>query len=195
MKICFATHNQHKASEIRKLLPRGFELITLDDLNQIEEIPETGQTLAENSALKAQYVFQKFGKSCFADDTGLEVVALNGEPGVYSARYAGEQKDNEANINLVLKKLRNQNDRAASFKTIITYIDESGLQMQFTGQVQGEIINEKTGNSGFGYDPVFKPSGFEKTFAQMTGEEKNAISHRGRAFRQFFDFLNNQTKK
>ncbi|MEP4535249.1 MAG: RdgB/HAM1 family non-canonical purine NTP pyrophosphatase [Cyclobacteriaceae bacterium] len=189
MKICFATHNQNKAKEIRQLLPAGFELITLDDLGQTEEIPEDGLTIEENSGIKANYVFEKFNVACFADDTGLEVKALNGEPGVYSARYAGEPKDNEANIDLLLKNLESKSDRSAAFKTVITYIDESGRSMQFTGIAPGQIIQERTGAEGFGYDPVFLPAGHQKTFAQMTAEEKNAISHRGLAFRKFLDHL------
>ncbi len=195
MKICFATHNQHKASELRKLLPSGTELITLDDLNQTEEIPETGETLAENSALKAQYVYDKYGIACFADDTGLEVTALNGAPGVFSARYAGEQKNTEDNIDLLLKNLESHDDRSAAFKTVITYIDESGEKKQFTGTVAGEIIHKRSGQSGFGYDPVFSPEGLATTFAEMSAEEKNSISHRGRAFRLFFEFLINNSEK
>ncbi|MEO9474339.1 MAG: RdgB/HAM1 family non-canonical purine NTP pyrophosphatase [Cyclobacteriaceae bacterium] len=189
MKICFATHNQNKATEIRQLLPAGFELITLDDLGQTEEIPEDGLTIEENSSIKANYVFKKFNVACFADDTGLEVKALNGEPGVYSARYAGEPKDNEANIDLLLKNLEGKSDRSAAFKTVITFIDETGRSTQFAGIAPGQIIVERTGTKGFGYDPVFQPTGHQKTFAQMTAEEKNAISHRGLAFRKFLDHL------
>jgi XTP/dITP diphosphohydrolase len=190
MKICFATHNQHKLSEIAKLAPEGVTLVSLTDLNQTEEIPETGTTLEENSMLKAKYVFDKFGIACFADDTGLEVTALNGEPGVYSARYAGEQKDNDANMALLMKNLQGKVDRSAAFKTVITYINESGQSQQFVGQVKGEITLTKSGLKGFGYDPIFQPEGENQTFAEMSADAKNAISHRGRAFQKFIAFLN-----
>ncbi|MFY0599486.1 MAG: RdgB/HAM1 family non-canonical purine NTP pyrophosphatase [Cyclobacteriaceae bacterium] len=195
MQICFATHNQNKAAEIRALLPEGLELITLKEIGQNEEIPETGKTLEENSEIKARFVFEKFNIPCFSDDTGLEVSALNGEPGVYSARYAGDQKDNEANINLLLSNLERKSDRSAAFKTVITYLDQEGNRSQFVGEAHGEIIHDRTGEEGFGYDPIFKPSGFEITFAQMTKEEKNAISHRGRAFKKFIGHLNRFKKE
>lgn len=194
MKICFATHNQNKAREIAELLPSGLELVTLEDIGQQEEIPETGKTLEDNSSIKAEFVYEKYKIPCFADDTGLEVNALNGEPGVYSARYAGDQKDNEANIDLLLSNLNSCEDRSASFKTVITYIDELGEKSQFIGEAFGEIILERTGDKGFGYDPVFMPSGYKKTFAQMTSEEKNSISHRGKAVMQFIDYLSNSKK-
>lgn len=192
MKICFATHNQNKGSEIEALLPKGFEIVTLVDLGQEEEIPETGSTLEENSKLKAKFAFNKFGMPCFADDTGLEVAALNGEPGVYSARYAGDQKDNEANIDLLLNNLKPYTNRSAAFKTVITYIDQLGNEFQFVGHASGSIISKKTGEKGFGYDPVFQPSGHEITFAEMSKDQKNTISHRGKAFEKFIQFLKTQ---
>lgn len=192
MEICFATHNQNKAIEIEALLPGGFQIITLNSIGQIEEIPEPGETIEENSSLKAKFVFEKYGIACFADDTGLEVKSLNGAPGVYSARYAGDQKDNEANIELLLKNLLPYPDRSASFKTVITYIDHSGKLHQFVGEAQGWITDQKTGNGGFGYDPIFTPSGYDISFAQMTKEQKNAISHRGKAFEKFISFLKSE---
>ncbi len=192
MKICFATHNQNKLAEIRSLSPVGVEIVSLDELGQTEEIPETGTTLAENSAIKANFVFEKYSIACFADDSGMEVKALNGAPGVYSARYAGDQKDNDANMALLLKNLTDQADRSAAFKTVITYINESGVSKQFVGQVDGTIRKTKSGTKGFGYDPLFEPTGETRTFAEMSGEEKNAISHRARAFKKFIAFLNQQ---
>ena len=192
MKICFATHNKNKLAEIKTLAPAHIELVSLEDLAQMEEIPETGKTLEENSAIKANFVFEKYAVACFADDSGLEVSALNGEPGVYSARYAGEQKDNDANMALLLKKLENKSDRSAAFKTVITYINERGESQQFVGQVAGTIMSMQSGTKGFGYDPIFKPIGETRTFAEMSSAEKNAISHRARAFKKFIDFLNEQ---
>lgn len=192
MKICFATHNANKLAEIQKLAPANVELVSLSDLGLNEDIPETGETLEENSALKAQYVYQKLGIACFADDTGLEVKALNGAPGVYSARYAGEQKDTEANIDLLLKNLSDKPNREAAFKTVITYINQHGKEIQFVGTAEGVIISERTGKGGFGYDPVFVPADHNRTFAQMSSHEKNAISHRGRAFEKFISYLSHQ---
>ncbi len=189
MKICFASHNPHKLEEIKQLMPAGFEVVSLTDLGVLEEIEETGSTLEENSMLKAEYVYNKHRISVFADDSGLEVEALGGEPGVYSARYAGPQKNSEDNMDLLLEKLVEKKNRSACFKAIITYINETGTVIQFEGRVDGDIRNEKTGNGGFGYDPIFQPSGYNVTFAQMSDEEKNAISHRARAIEKFIKYL------
>lgn len=189
MKICFASNNPHKLEEIRQLMPAGFEVVSLTDLGVLEEIEETGSMLEENSMLKAEYVYNKHRIPVFADDSGLEVEALGGEPGVYSARYAGPQKNSEDNMDLLLEKLGDAENRSACFKAIITYIDETGTAIQFEGRVDGEIRKQKTGNGGFGYDPIFQPSGYDVTFAEMSDEEKNAISHRGRAIEKFMKYL------
>lgn len=189
MTLCFATHNLNKLREIQQLLPAGIDLVGLDAAGITEEIPETADTIEGNSALKARYVFEKTGIPCFADDTGLEVDALEGRPGVYSARYAGESKDAHANMNLLLRELGETDARGAQFKTVITYIDAAGTAHQFTGIVRGQITREKHGSEGFGYDPVFCPDGHEVTFAEMSAAAKNQISHRGRAFTQLVQFL------
>ena len=163
----------------------------MTDLGVHEEIPETGSTLEENSRLKAQFVWEKFKMPVFSDDSGLEVEVLDGEPGVYSARYAGLQKNAEDNMNLLLSRLRNKEDRTACFKCVITYIDASGLETQFEGRVDGTIMYEKVGEGGFGYDPIFRPKGHTTTFAEMTDHAKNEISHRARALHQFLNFLTN----
>ena len=187
-ELLFATHNQNKVEEIRALLPQ-FKVLSLKDVNFNEEIEETGTTLEENASLKAQTVFEKTGKACFADDTGLEVVALNGDPGVYSARYAGEPANSENNMDKLLAALDGENDRSAAFRTVISFVDENGLKINFEGSVEGEILMERTGNGGFGYDPVFKPNGYEQSFAEMTPVQKNEISHRGRAINRFVEYL------
>lgn len=189
MTLCFATHNQKKLEEIRQVLPESMQLIGLDELGVTEDIPETGDTIEENSHLKTRYVFTRHRIPCFSDDTGLEVEALNNEPGVYSARYAGGQRNSEDNMDLLLKRLEGKSNRKARFKTVITYIDDTGNERQFTGIVDGEIATVKSGERGFGYDPIFKPDGSTKTFAEMSAEEKNAISHRGRAFQQLIEYL------
>jgi len=189
MKICFATHNENKLREIQQILPPDFELIGLEQLEITDEIPETGSTLAENSAQKASFIFERFQIPVFADDTGLEVVALQNAPGVYSARYAGAQRSAEDNMNLLLKNLQEVGDRTACFKTVITYIDINGNSRQFEGHVDGEIIHEKRGKEGFGYDPIFQPEGIQLTFAEMTSDQKNGISHRARAFKKFIAYL------
>ena len=189
MKLCFATHNENKIKEIGQMLPSGWELVGLNDIGILEEIPEPGQTLEENSQLKANYVFEKKGIAVFADDTGLEVEALNGEPGVYSARYAGPQRSAEDNMNLLLAKLNGESNRRAAFKTIITFIDQDGTMHQFEGRVDGVITSNKRGLEGFGYDPIFQPNEFNKTFAEMNSAEKNSISHRARAFENFLIYL------
>lgn len=188
MRLVFATQNNNKAREIQKLVNDSFEIITLNDLGVTEEIPETGETLEENARIKARFVFERFGYSCFADDTGLEVESLNGEPGVYSARYAGEAKSDEANMNKLLTKLAPHENRRARFVTYITLI-LNDTEHIFEGVLEGKIRKEKTGTNGFGYDPLFMPDGYDVTLAEMSMEQKNKISHRARAFRKMAEFL------
>ena len=188
MNIIFATQNEHKVKEIKNLLGNQVEIISLSDIGLKEDIPETASTIEGNSLLKAQFVWDKYGISCFADDTGLEIDFLNGEPGVYSARYAGIPKNDDANIHKVLLNLNNSNERKARFKTIITLVMRGDIY-KFTGIVDGVIGNTKKGVNGFGYDPIFYPENNLKTFAEMTLEEKNKYSHRARAFEQLKDFL------
>ncbi len=190
-KLCFATNNSHKVEEVQAVLGNRFELSTLKQIGCNEELPETGNTLEANSLQKASYLFDNYQVNCFADDTGLEVTALNGEPGVYSARYAGEQRSHSDNINLLLKNLSGKTDRSAQFRTVITLIIDGKVE-QFEGVVKGEIIETLRGNEGFGYDPIFIPEGFDRTFAEMSMEEKGKISHRGRAFEKLVQFLNQQ---
>ncbi|MFT7034722.1 MAG: XTP/dITP diphosphohydrolase [Cyclobacteriaceae bacterium] len=187
MKICFATHNENKLREVRSIL-HPTKIVGLTELGQHEEIPETGQTLDENSLLKAQFLFTKFQLNCFADDTGLEVESLNGSPGVYSARYAGDKKDNQANIDLLMKNLEGITNRNARFRTVISLI-LNGETLTFEGIVNGRITEELSGSEGFGYDPIFIPEGYDITFAQMSLEEKNSISHRGKALKKLVDYL------
>lgn len=188
MEICFATNNENKLAEVQKMLPDTIKLKTLAQIGCNEELPETQTTLEGNARQKAQYVFEHFEINCFADDTGLEVEALNGEPGVYSARYAGEQRNNLDNIKLLLEKLQGQSNRKARFRTIITLILD-GEYFDFEGVVEGKITEEVRGKEGFGYDPVFVPDGYNKTFAEMTSEEKNQISHRGKAIEKLVAYL------
>lgn len=188
MRLVFATHNQNKVKEIQALVPNNIEIVSLDDIGCTEEIPETAETLEGNAWIKANYVRQKYGLPCFADDTGLEIDALNGEPGVYSARYAGEQKNAEDNMALVLSKLSNERNRTAQFRTAISLIIDH-KEYLFEGVVRGEITPEKRGTEGFGYDPIFEPENSLLTFAQMDLNEKNKISHRGRAFAKMIAFL------
>ncbi len=188
MKLVFATHNQNKFIEIKSLLPGHIELLSLDDIGCKEDIPETAETIDENAILKAEYVRTHYGMDCFADDTGLEVESLNGAPGVHSARYAGEEKSNEANIQKLLEELKNKKNRNARFKTVIA-LNLKENQNLFTGICVGSILNEKRGAKGFGYDPIFLPNGFEKSFAEMDLSEKSEISHRGIAFRKLIDYL------
>ena len=188
MKFVFATNNQHKLNELQAILGDHFELLSLKDIGCFEEIPEEQPTLEGNARQKAFYVYEKFGFPCFADDTGLEIEALNGEPGVYSARYAGEAKDPQANMDKVLTKLKNEDNRKARFRTVISLILD-GEEKQFEGIVEGEIIREKRGDSGFGYDPVFLPVGYNKTFAEMSLADKNQISHRARAVQNLVEYL------
>jgi len=188
MKIIFASHNQNKVKEIQNLLGDEIQLLSLTEIGLEEEIPETTNTIEGNSLLKAKYIWEKYQMTCFADDTGLEIEALNGEPGVFSARYAGDKKNDDANIDKVLFKLLGHENRNARFKTVITLIKE-GQEFQFTGIVNGEIGSEKIGQNGFGYDPIFVPEKQGKTFAEMTLNEKNLFSHRARAFHQLVNFI------
>ncbi|ERI61830.1 MAG: non-canonical purine NTP diphosphatase [Capnocytophaga sp.] len=194
MKLVFATHNSHKLSEVQRMLPPGLTLLTLDEIGCHQEIPETADTIEGNAIQKARYVKERYGYDTFADDTGLEVRALDNAPGVYSARYAGEAKDNEANINLLLENLQQQSDRAAQFKTIFALCLGTELYT-FEGIVRGEITHERHGAGGFGYDAVFLPEGYKDTFAQMTQEQKNRISHRGRALQKLSAFLEQRNEK
>jgi XTP/dITP diphosphohydrolase len=187
-KLCFATNNAHKLEEIQAILGDSFDLLSLKDINCIEELPETGNTLEANSLQKAQYLYDHYQINCFADDSGLEVNALGGEPGVYSARYAGEQRIHADNIHLLLKNLSGKSDRSAQFRTVITLF-QNGEYHQFEGIIKGQIIEDLRGTDGFGYDPIFMPEGFDKTFAEMSLEEKGRISHRARAFQKLVAFL------
>jgi XTP/dITP diphosphohydrolase len=188
MKICFATNNPKKIEEVKAALGPAFEIVSLEAIGCREELPETGNTLEANAFQKARYVKDHFGVDCFADDTGLEVDALDGAPGVYSGRFAGEPRSDERNISLLLEKMTGEKNRAARFKTVIALILE-GKEHTFVGVAEGEILEEKIGTGGFGYDPVFRPKGFEKTFAELSLDEKNAISHRGKAVKALADFL------
>ena len=205
MKIVFATNNQHKLSEIRSILGENIEVLSLKDIDCDVDIPETGTTLEENALQKAQYVYDHYHIDCFADDTGLEVEALNGAPGIYSARYASmvndssASHDSEANMTRLLKKLGENNNRKARFRTVIALIQKKNVCPcgctsikeihQFEGIVNGEIIRERRGVEGFGYDPIFQPEGYDKTFAELGMDIKNHISHRARAVQKLADFL------
>lgn len=188
MKLVFASNNKNKIAEIQQQVGSQFQIVSLEDIGCFVDIPETAETIEGNAILKANYVTENYGLSCFADDTGLEIEVLNNEPGVYSARYAGEQKNAEDNMDLVLQKLANQTNRKAQFKTIIA-LNLNNQQHLFEGIVKGEMTTEKSGNQGFGYDPIFQPEGFSTTFAEMTMEEKSVISHRGIAVQKLIKFL------
>ena len=214
MKIVFATNNEHKLSEIRAILGDAFEVVSLADIGCHEDIPETGQTLEENALMKAEYIYNKYHLSCFADDTGLEVEALDGAPGVYSARYAameatvpagspaGISHDSEANMARLLRELANNNNRKARFRTVIAFIEKKDVcpcgctsikvVHKFEGIVNGEITREKSGAEGFGYDPIFRPDGYDKTFAELGADIKNQISHRARAVAKLAEFLSDK---
>lgn len=192
MKIVFATNNKNKIKEIQSMLPPSIEIISLESIGCHEDIPETAATIEGNAILKANYVTQKYGYDCFADDTGLEVDALNGEPGVFSARYAGEQKLAEDNMDKLLLNLENTSNRDAQFKTVIA-LNLKGKQYLFIGIARGTITLEKKGDQGFGYDPIFKPEGFQETFAQLSLETKNTISHRGKATQELIAFLSDNS--
>ena len=199
MKIVFATNNKNKLSEIREILGSGFEVMSLAEIGCHEDIPETGDTLLDNAVQKARYVFEKYGYDCFADDTGLEVDALDGEPGVHSARYAeGTDHDSNANMDKLLHKLGDETRRTARFRTVIALLQkqqsgesagEGSVLHIFEGKVEGSIIKEKRGAEGFGYDPIFMPEGYDKTFAELGLDVKNQISHRARAVKKLADYL------
>ena len=191
MEIIFASSNINKTKEIQSALPDGFSIQNLIDLNYFDEIPETANTFSGNALLKAQFVAEKWQKNCFSDDSGLEIEALNNEPGVYSARYAGLQKNDNDNMDLVLKKLENKSNRKASFTTVIALV-MNGKTTFFEGKVEGEIRYDKKGSKGFGYDPIFEPEGLGKTFAQMDMEEKSKYSHRQRAVDKMIDYLKSE---
>lgn len=188
MKLVFATNNKHKLEEVRDILGEKVEVLSLNDIDCHDEIPETADTLQGNALIKARYIYEKYGVDCFADDTGLEVEALGGAPGVYSARYAGEECNSEANMHKLLHNLTGKSNRKAQFRTVIALIID-GEEKLFNGIIKGEITTEKKGDSGFGYDPIFIPEGFTVSFAQMGNEEKNKISHRYRATEQLSKYI------
>ncbi len=193
MKIVFATNNSHKLEEIRQILGESIEVLSLADINCHEDIPETAPTIEGNAMMKARYVYDKYGTPCFADDTGLEVEALDGAPGVYSARYAGgEGHDSEANMRKLLHELEGKENRRAQFRTVIALIEQKDgkpVAHTFEGKIEGHISNEKRGTSGFGYDPIFVPEGYEQSFAELGNEIKNKISHRARAVARLAEYL------
>ncbi len=188
MKIVFASNNKNKIQEIQSMLPDTIQILSLESIGCFEEIPETANTIEGNAIMKANYISEKYGFCCFADDTGLEVESLNGKPGVYSARYAGEQRNSDDNMDLLLRELLDKSNRKAQFKTVIA-LNFEGKQNLFTGIVSGEITLEKMGTGGFGYDPIFKPYGYENTFAELALEVKNEIGHRGKATKMLLEFL------
>ena len=188
MELVFATNNAHKLEEVRQILGDRFKVLSLNDINCHDDIPETGDTFQDNALQKARYVKEHYGYDCFADDTGLEVKALGGAPGVHSARYAGDH-DSEANMTKLLSKLEKKSDRSAQFRTVIALI-LNGQEVLFEGIVTGKIAHERHyGDGGFGYDPIFVPDGYTETFSQMSSQGKNLISHRGRAVRKLADYL------
>lgn len=188
MKLVFATNNKHKLDEMRAILGDKVELLSLADIDCHDDIPETADTLEGNALIKARHIYSKYGSSCFADDTGLEVDALGGEPGVYSARYAGESNDSEANMRKLLSNLTGKTDRNAQFRTVIALIID-GEEKLFDGVVRGAIAEQRMGTAGFGYDPIFVPEGFAESFAQMPAEQKNSMSHRARAAAALNEYL------
>lgn len=190
-KLIFATHNPNKLAEIKSTV-KTFELVGLKEMGIVEDIAETGSTLEENALIKSHYIYQKTELSCFADDTGLEVDALDGRPGVYSARYAGEHATAEANMQKLLFEMEGQKNRSARFRTVISLI-LLGEEYFFEGEVKGEILLQKTGDDGFGYDPIFKPIGFDQSFAEMSMKQKNEISHRGVAVKKLLHFLSHRS--
>ncbi len=189
MELIFATNNKHKLEELQNILGNDIILLSLNDINCEDEIPEEQDTLEGNASQKSWFIYNKYGKNCFADDTGLEVRSLNNEPGVYSARYAGKEKDANANMEKLVENMKGKSDRYARFRTCISLII-NGKEIFFEGQVEGEILKEKIGKDGFGYDPIFKPQGYNISFAEMSMEEKNKISHRGRAVQKLITYLN-----
>lgn len=184
----FATNNKHKLEEIQQIVGDKLSILSLQDMNFREDIPENEPTIEGNALYKARFIYNRFGKDCFADDTGLEVVALNGEPGVLSARYAGEEKNYQSNNELLLKNLNPFPNKSARFKTVIACVLE-GREYVFEGIIEGTIVNKPKGKNGFGYDPIFQPSGYQQTFAELSEEVKNTISHRARAMESLFMFL------
>ena len=188
INLIFATSNQNKVLEIQKILPKKFEIKSLKDLNYFEDVPENKNTIEGNAIFKAKYIYEKFNINVFADDTGLEVEALNGEPGVHSARYAGTTRNSEKNIKKLLKNLKNVKNRNARFKTVIALLIDNKLHT-FSGIVEGYILDSPMGNNGFGYDPIFCPNGFDKSFAELTLKEKNLISHRSLAMKKLIHFI------
>jgi XTP/dITP diphosphohydrolase len=190
MQLVFASNNKNKIMELQSMLPENITIVSLESISCFEDIPETADTIEGNAILKANYVTEKYGYDCFADDTGLEVEALNGEPGVYSARYAGEQRNADDNMNKLLKELSDKNNRRAQFKTVIA-LNYKGTQHLFTGIAKGVITTEKSGTAGFGYDPIFQPLDYQETFAEISADLKNRISHRGKATEKLLRYLNN----
>ena len=188
MRLVFATNNRHKLEEVRDILGSGVEVLSLSDIGCNDDIPETADTLQGNALIKARHIYNKYKVNCFADDTGLEVEALDGAPGVLSARYAGDGHDSEANMQKLLHNLTGKSNRNAQFRTVIALIIE-GEEFLFDGIVRGRISEERMGSAGFGYDPIFVPDGYEESFAQMAAEQKNAISHRSRAASALNDYL------
>ena len=193
MKLVFATHNQHKLKEIQALLPKNIQLLSLTDINCEEDIPETAPTIEGNAILKAKYVAERYGYDVFADDTGLEVDVLNGAPGVFSARYAGQQKSDADNLALLLSNMKDVQNRKAQFRTVIA-LNLDGALHTFEGIARGSITEAPIGVNGFGYDPAFLPEGYTQTFAQISADEKNRISHRGKAFEQLLRFLKERAR-
>jgi XTP/dITP diphosphohydrolase len=193
MKLVFASNNKNKIQEIQALVPNDIEIVSLEEIGCTDDIPETATTIEGNAILKANYVTEKYGYNCFADDTGLEVEALHGAPGVYSARYAGKQKNANDNMNKLLLELKNQSNRKANFKTVIA-LNLDNQQYLFEGIINGQILEEKIGTNGFGYDPIFKADGYDKSFAELTMEEKSSISHRGIAVKKLIAFLQKQSQ-
>lgn len=191
--LCIASNNPHKIEEIKDIIDPTFNLVNLDQIGCKEELPETRSTIEGNSLQKAEYVFQHYHVACFADDSGLEVSALNGAPGVFSARYAGDHKNSDDNINLLLKNLGDKANRKARFRTVITLIGLDEEPAFFEGIVNGLIINSRRGTSGFGYDPIFVPEGYDRTYAEMSLQEKSSLSHRAIAVKKLEDYLKNHT--
>jgi XTP/dITP diphosphohydrolase len=189
MKLVFATNNPNKLKEVQEMLSDHIQLLSLKDIGCFEDIPETATTLEGNAKIKADHVTKNYGYDCFADDTGLEVDSLNGEPGVYSARYGGKERSAEKNMRKLLTNLEGQRDRSAQFRTIVT-LNLQGKSYDFEGICRGTILQEQKGDRGFGYDPIFQPEGYQETFAEMNSEEKNKISHRGLAIQKLVEFLN-----
>ncbi len=189
MKIVFATSNKNKIKEVQRMLPSSIQILSLEDINCFEEIPETSDTIEGNALQKANYVLDNYNVPCFADDTGLKVSSLNGEPGVYSARYSGPEKNDKNNIDKLLNELNNKSDRSAHFKTVVAIAGLSTEPTICKGICNGDIISECKGENGFGYDPIFQPEGYEVTFAEMELEEKNKISHRGLAIKELINYL------